>query len=209
MKELVENICNFFIEKSSFFIRLIKVCYLALILFVGIVLSSPFHGKVGNFFGELSVLFYVATLLPGMAMRLGVHHTFFTLIRVYRRHIGIAMYLFALSHVVLNKFPDLIPDFSKTPTFELMGIVAIIIFLFLFITSNNFSQKLLGIGWVYLHRLTYVGMFFILLHLSILKSSTWGVLMWVVVLFQLTSFYIYARRQSSKTSTNPPLQSPQ
>jgi len=192
---LVENICNFFIEKSTFFIGLIKVCYLALILFVGIVLTSPYHGKISIFFGELSVLFYIVTLLPGMAMRLGIHHTFFTLVRVYRRYIGITMYLLALSHVVLNKFPKLIPDFSKTPTFELMGIVSIIIFLFLFITSNNFSQKLLSIGWFYLQRLTYLGMFFVLLHLSVNYVSKWGIIMWLVIVAELFSFYITTRRK--------------
>ncbi|MBI2464679.1 ferric reductase-like transmembrane domain-containing protein [Candidatus Shapirobacteria bacterium] len=194
MHKLIDYVCNLFIKNSPQFIGLIKVGYFALSLFVGIVLTSPYHARISNLFGEAAVVFYILTLIPGIAMRLGIHHSVFNLLRLYRRFIGIAMYLLVLSHVVLKKFPELIPDLSTTPTFELMGIVSLIIFLLLFLTSNNRSQKLLGIGWVYLHKLTYIGMFFILLHLSLQGSKNWGLLMWVTIVLELVSFYVASRR---------------
>lgn len=192
---MIENICNLFIKVSPQLINLIKVSYLALTIFVGILLTTPYYPQVSNLFGEIAVLLYILSLVPGIVLRLGITHPIFSVIRVYRRHIGISMYLFAASHMVMKRFPTMVIDFSNMPTSELMGTIALSVFMLLFVTSNNLSQKLLGVSWAYLQRLTYVGMFFVLLHLSINYLSKWGILMWLVVIAELVSFYINARRK--------------
>lgn len=193
--DFIDKVCNIFIKISPQVFNLFKIAYLALIVFVGILITTPYYPLVGSLFGEIAVLLYILSLVPGIALRLGVNHSTFNVIRIYRRHIGISMYLFAFSHMTLKRSPSFIVDFSTMPTYELMGTIALFIFMLLFLTSNNLSQKLLGVGWIYLQKLTYVGMFFVLLHLSVNYVSKWGMLMWLVIIAELFSFYIAARRR--------------
>jgi len=194
MMECVENICDFFIKKSPELITLIKLIYFIFIIFVGIILSTAEYYKWGNLFGEIAVLIYLVSLVPGIFQRFGINHSVITVVRVYRRHIGISMFLFALSHMIIKRFPVFVVDFSTIPTFELMGTISLMIFLLLFITSNNLSQKILGVGWVYLQKLTYVGMLFVFLHLALVGSVKWGVLLWITIVVELVSFYVAATR---------------
>lgn len=197
----IDKLCDFLIRISPEIIHILMVVYLAFVVFIGILLTTPDYPKFGSLFGEAAVILYVLSLVPGIVHRFGFDYPIFNVIRVYRRHIGISMYLFAFAHMVINRFPDLVIDFSSLPTYELMGMIALLIFLLLFITSNNLSQKILGVGWIYLQKLTYLGMFFVLLHLSINYISKWGIVMWIVVVVQLSSFYVAARRNQKPVSS--------
>lgn len=190
---MIDNICNFFIKNSPQFINLFKVGYIILILVVGTVVSTNRHMLVSSLFGEVAVLIYLLTLVPGMALRLGITHPAINVVRVYRRHLGISMYLFAFSHMFTKRYPDLAVDFATVPSFELMGTISLFIFMVLFITSNNQSQKLLGKGWISLQKLTYLGMFFVFLHLSLLDIGKWTILMGVTILIQLYSFVVASK----------------
>jgi DMSO/TMAO reductase YedYZ heme-binding membrane subunit len=199
MQKLIDTISNFFIQKSPLIIKWLPLVYFGFVLFVWINLDTRLGYRLSNTFGEIAVGLYVLTLIPGIAGRLGLKNSIFNVIRVYRRHLGISMYLFAFSHFFIKRFPFTFPP--SFFAFEVAGMLAIFVFFLLFVTSNNFSQKLLTKNWFLLQKLTYLGMFFIFLHLAFLKVATWGTLMALVILLEVISFiYLYTQKSANKIS---------
>lgn len=199
MQKLIDTISNFFIQKSSLIIKWLPLVYFCFALFVWFNLNTRLGYRLSNLFGEISVGLYVLTLIPGIASRLGIKYIVINVIRIYRRHLGISMYLLAFAHFFIKKFPNFVSDFSTIPVFELMGSIALFIMFLLFLTSNNISQKVLATNWFRLQRLTYIGMFFIFLHLTLLEVGKWGILMGLVIILEVFSFIYSQIHKSTKT----------
>ena len=114
---------------------------------------------------------------------------------LYRRHLGISMFLLAFIHQSLSRVLPIIvrfgigPELMNAAPYELMGTLTLALLFPLWITSNDVSMKILGKNWKRLHALTYVALFFLFLHV-VLLSSNWAlpgilflgleVLSWVV-----------------------------
>jgi len=161
--------------------------------------------ELGKIAGNVALLLYIITLLPGIGARLGIQNKWFSLLRLYRRKIGIIMFLTAGAHVICTKliFIQKLSDLLPQGTFEIMGMLAIECLLLLFLTSNNFSIKKLRIWWFRIQRLTYFALFFIFLHVALIKLSVWSVLMGVTVVLQLTSFFVAYKKTHSFISGRP------
>lgn len=164
-----------------------------------------FFFGLGNTLGQFALILYVVTLLPGIGDRLGIKNKILVLLKIYRREAGILMYLLALIHVTLEKLlitTSITELFTLLP-FEIMGALSLLVLFFLFITSNTFSLIRLRLNWYRIHRLTYIGMSFIFLHVSLVKFSNWTILMGFVLILQLISFIVVYRRTGSFTGGRP------
>ncbi|MFZ2152516.1 MAG: ferric reductase-like transmembrane domain-containing protein [Microgenomates group bacterium] len=172
---------------------LFYLAYVFLITIVGLVIKFDFFTlRIGNLFGQVAVAFYILTLLSGIFRRLNYNFTPINLLRLYRRHLGISMFLCALSHLILVKlgsFQTISAIFYQNPA-DLFGSLAVLLSLLLFITSNDYSQRLLKTFWFVLHRLTYIIMFFIFLHLALLGSLKWSGLFLVVIALEIISYLV-------------------
>jgi len=159
----------------------------------------------GKFFGEVALLSFIVTLLPGIGERFGIRNIFLSIVKIYRRQVGISMYLFALLHVVLSKV-IIITSFKELPklqVFEIMGTLSLLILFFKFCTTNSISLIRLRINWYRIHRFAYMGMFFIFLHVSLQSLSAWSILMAITLILQLVSFVVIYRRTGSFTGGKP------
>ncbi len=186
------------VRKRAQVILVFKIIYLILlsILFYGgrsVYYQDQNYGffyQLAVNFGRTGLVFYIITLIPGIARRFGIKHKLVSILHILRRYIGISMFLLVVIHFWFIRGIDI---FFKGPfrfsfsNFELMGITAYFLTIPLFLTSNDFSTVKLGKLWFTIHKLTYIIMFFIFLHVALQRLSIWTILMGVTVLAQLTS----------------------
>lgn len=144
-------------------------------------------------FGELALdillgLLFLSPLSRLLRMRL------LLIAMGFRREFGIMMGAFALVHSI-GYLSDptwvawfVVPYLSDIPGMDpriLAGIVALLLTLPLFVTSNAFSQRVLGRNWKRLHRLAYPLLLVALLHKFIrfgpIGESVSGIIMAFIV----------------------------
>ena len=128
------------------------------------------------------------------------------LLLIFRRQFGITMFLFAALHgLTVSVMPKIVNNaLFRFSVFELYGLSALILLLLLFLTSNDFSQNRLGKSWYLLHRLVYLIMWLILIHVALQRLSYWSVLASILVVAEMAGIiysnlkkYINASIQSS------------
>lgn len=142
---------------------------------------------------------------------------------IYRKHLGLTGFGFAMLHVIMSLF--VLPQFpleyyqSHLPTF-LTGLLAILIFIFMAAISNQYAARELGgKTWRMFLRIGYLAYFAVILHFGILKYSEWlkwfatrspllpplslfGVLFATIVLFLRLALWISLSRRSLDTPTS-------
>lgn len=166
----------------------------------------PTISNIGIKYGEVSVIFLGFSLLPGIIRRFSILPQILKFLQLIRRHLGILMYLFGLSHYLLNyvSVQLLAGDFPPNqipPVFILMGLFGLLLYTPLFLTSNDLSVRLLKRNWSKLHKLTHLGVVLILLHL-VLQSSKWAFPAGLLLLLTSSSYIIpLIRKSSSDIST--------
>lgn len=160
---------------------------------------SPMIYTIGVWSGRTAIVLYCITLIPGMMKRFGIQHKLISLIRIFRRYIGISTFLFALVHASFVRFIPLLASgvIVPRPAFQTFGLISLILMFFMFLTSNDFSVNRLGIWWYRLHWVTHIIMITVLLHTLLQRVSIWSVLIGIVVVLQLTSFMVFYLRKSS------------
>lgn len=155
--------------------------------------------EIGANFGVFSLGLYLTTLVPGILTRLKILPVLGVLLQTYRKHFGISMFLSAYLHM---SFTTTFPAFAtnKLPvilgTHAVWGSVALILLFPLWLTSNDFSQKRLGKKWKALHRLTYLALFFIFLHL-VFFNVTLAIPLGITITFQVISWIVFWRRKAT------------
>lgn len=173
---------EFFVSNHKKFCYLFWIVYVLLVIIILLSFGNPSIARLSNAFGKLAVLTYILTLIPGVAKRFGLNFYIVSIILLYRRQIGILMFLLALTHMILSGM------FLSSQPFVIVGTIAMFILFLLFITSNNFCVKVLSKNWHTLQQLTYVAMFFIFLHLILVRFSWSGLLLLIVMIAELFSF---------------------
>lgn len=179
---MISDICNFLILKHQKLVYLFLLSYILLGIVVILSFFLPSVNQTSKLFGKLALLTYVSTLIPGMGKRFGINYLPITVLFVYRRQLGILMFLLALVHMITSGV-----FFTKEP-FIVAGQVAIFILLLLFITSNNFSVKILSKYWYTLQQFTYVAIVFVFCHLILVRFSLFSLLILIVMIVELISF---------------------
>ncbi len=201
----IDRLFAYIIPRKAKVIQLFKLVYLiqvAVLFWAGISFYSGFYHSVyyqlGLYFGRIAVLLFIIILIPGMLKRFGITHKILALLMIFRRYIGISMYIFALSHFGLVKvLPNLSALHLPVPfVFELWGSAALLVLFFLFITSNDFSVSRLGIWWYRIHRLIYIAMWLIFFHLAFQRISLWTILLGITVFSMMISFLVERIRKN-------------
>lgn len=159
--------------------------------------SIPEINQLSNIFGKLALITYVLTLVPGMAKRFGINFLPISVLLLYRRQIGIMMFVLALVHMITSGM------FLSSEPFIVVSTMAMVILFLLFVTSNNLSVKILAKYWHILQRLTYVAMILIIFHLTLIRFSTTALILIGVAIMGLIS-HVY-KRYTTKCPTQSPL----
>lgn len=130
--------------------------------------------------GQTALLVYVLTTIPGITKRFKIQHRLIQLIMLFRRYFGITVFLLAFTHFMWLRGISLLQKgifSSQLATFELMGASALFLLFWMFLTSNDQSTKFLGPWWKRLHRVTYIIVWFIFLHVALQSKAPW---MWII-----------------------------
>jgi methionine sulfoxide reductase heme-binding subunit len=168
--------------------------------------SLPMVYGLGRQLGMASLVLYILTLLPGIITRLSVlpdlTRPVASLLTPFRRQLGVNMFLLALGHQFFVQFfpflfhPQLSPqDIVLTPH-TLVGVLALVVLMPLWLTSNDRAVRYLGRWWKRVHRLTYVAMLLIFAHVA-LFNSWWAVVMGVVVILEAASWVRWWARMNA------------
>lgn len=214
---MVDKIFAFSVRNRSRIILVFKLFYVGqiILLYLGVraVLKQSdsfifFYNLAVNF-GRAGIVFYILTVLPGMCRRFGIKHKLISTLMIFRRYLGISSFMSILVHFFVIRgtgllFLKIYPLFSR-PFFEMMGLSALILLLPMFLTSNDVSVKFLGIWWKWIHKLTYIIIWFIMLHVTLQRVSLWSVLVSIVLIGQVASFFYkwMKRKISSEMANNP------
>lgn len=194
------------------FIFLTNILYLLLIAIVLVTFYSinndqeiyNFFAEKRAWFGRIALLVLTIVITPGILGRFNIQVRVSRVITLYRRRLGILVFLLAFTHfhvISLPKIAGIEPNLL--PTFQVIGLTALVILSLLFLTSNNFSQRRLGKWWKRLHRLIYVVVLLILLHTIMQRVSIWSVLAGVFFALEIASLaYAYIK---GKSFDNPAL----
>lgn len=169
--------------------------------------------EYGGLLGEAALILYCVTLIPGIITRLQWFPTLTrpigSIIMLFRRHFGILMFITAFWHMTFTTYIPYYAMYNFNPpglptlsTYQMMGMIAWLLLFPLWLTSNDFSQKKLGRNWKLLHKLTYISMMFIFLHVALQKAN-WMLVIGLFVVLEIIS-WIVAWRRKSVPATVPP-----
>ena len=159
-------------------------CLLALVWYVSF--QIPVEAKM---FGRIGLVLYILTTIPGIMRRFGKYYKPVSILMIFRRHIGIMTFMFILIHASTQ-----LRGFIPADIFQLARFFAFLIFLSLFLTSNNWSVGKLGKWWHRIHNLTYIVVWLIFAHVALQRLSIWSVLIGITSVAQIAS-HIYAKRK--------------
>jgi len=190
-----------------------NIMYLVLI---GIILATTYSiykdQEIYNFFavnrawfGRLALLVLLIVITPGIIGRFGIDIKISRIVTLYRRRLGILVFLLAFTHFHIISLPRQAGIESLTiPLFQAFGIATLLLITLLFLTSNNFSVKRLGSWWKRLHRFVYVILLLILFHTALQRISIWSILAGIFFTMELVSFaYAYIKGGSFFNKPQP------
>lgn len=133
-----------------------------------------FWRDYGMLLGLTSFIFFAIALTPGILGRFGIRNKFTALLMTYRREIGKIMFLFALSHYLVIKILPIsvLNTPIEFPLYQTFGFLTFLMALALFITSNNYSQKILKMWWTRIHAFVYLMVWTVFLHVALAQGLT-------------------------------------
>ncbi len=173
----------FLVKNKQHILRLSTILYvlLAIIIVVGqpLYLSFPklfgVYLSIGQKAGTLSLILYAASLLPGMLKRIQKFPITQVMFMVFRRELGILMFFTMIIHSTYSQiYPYVAIGQSPLAGLSLrilFGIIAEIILVPLWITSNDWSVKKLAKRWKVLHRCTHVALLFVIGHVLLINGE--------------------------------------
>lgn len=190
--------------------KFIFITNLLYLLLVGIVLVTfysiyndqeiyNYFAEKRAWFGRIALLVLLIVITPGILGRFNIQVRVSRVITLYRRRLGILVFLLAFTHfnlIILPRVSGVEPFVFPFPLFQMMGLYALVILFFMFLTSNNFSQRRLGKWWKNLHRLIYAVVLLILIHTALQRVSIWSILAGIFFVLEISSLafaYVLSR----------------
>ena len=208
MNPLVLKLQTFFLKNKTLFIKIFKIIE-GIIIFL--ILSGPvlyqFAQKtffqlspvLGNEAGEYALYLYCLTLTPGILNRLKVLLPLRVVLMAYRRHLGITMFFLAFLHMSYTTTIPLIMEnafsLKLLTQHQIAGFLALLTLFPLWLTSNDYSMKKLGHFWSTLHRITYVALFFMFMHVALLGTTKMMIISGAFLVLETLSWMMEWRRQ--------------
>lgn len=174
----IQSVQMFFLQNKSSIIRVFYILEIFLVLmwlggfywYANYPESYVQQYSLGLQMGVISANLYMLTLIPGILGRFQILLPIKVVLMAFRRHLGITMFLSAFVHMA---YTLTIPTVLSTPftpavltTHQMFGFFAMLLLLPMWLTSNDFSVKLLGKKWQLLHRVTYIALVLIFLHVA-------------------------------------------
>ncbi|MCC6711539.1 MAG: ferric reductase-like transmembrane domain-containing protein [Candidatus Pacebacteria bacterium] len=132
-----------------------------------------YWNELGSKSASISLVLFWITLVPGILKRFQFKSIFIpirVILMLFRRQIGILMYLFALTHYFWSRFLPIWlinGDLLSFSLFEFFGLGAFMLAFPMFITSNELSVNKLGKLWKTIHSVTYIIIWLLFLHVVI------------------------------------------
>ena len=210
-KDWQTNLYEKVAKKSPQIIPLFKYLYFAIILFV-IFGANSYIKKgdidqsfytIGVFFGRTALTLLGIVVLPGILGRFAVEIKLTRIITLFRRQLGILVFVLAFSHYQLVRgisiYTGQVPLFPR-PIFEVIGTSALFLMFFMFLTSNNFSVRKLGKNWKRLHRIVYIILWLLVLHTGLQRVSIWSVFILTFAILELASLIYDYLKKKQKTA---------
>lgn len=162
--------------------------------------SVQFWVWIGKKVGTVALITFWIVLIPGMMKRFQITGWLLpvrTVLMLYRRQIGVTVYVLATTHYWWSRMLPLLSvgaDIFTFRTFEIMGVTAITLLTPLFLTSNDWSLKHLGKWWNRIHSLVYIVIWILFLHVALQDLSWKAFVTLIVAAFELFSL-IWAKAQ--------------
>lgn len=152
----------------------------------------------GRKFGQLAVIFYLLSLVPGMLKRYQILPITRAGFMLLRRELGISMFIIAFVHQTLVRIYPIIIEgggvFFPAPGYVYWGIASLALLFPLWLTSNDYSVRKMGQSWHTIHAFTYVALLTIFLHVALVGNRTMAIFMGLGILAELGSWIIYWTR---------------
>ena len=189
-------------------LRIVMYSLYALIVISMITYTNRSWFSIGGVVGTAAAVLLWIIAIPGIIKRFdlgGNLKKIAVILMSNRRQLGIIMFLLALSHYlwlrafgyIINGFPD--PESFKL--YERLGFAAFLTTIPLYITSNNFSVKLLKRNWTWLHKINYLTIWLLIFH-SAFQPNGLGfvsIITSLVFLVQIVSWgYYFSKKNSTK-----------
>jgi DMSO/TMAO reductase YedYZ heme-binding membrane subunit len=156
---------------------------IAFTVYAGFNFSISNLYESGKIFGYLSALMFCLVLIPGITRRLKIKNEITKTISGYimfaRAQVGLAMFFFGLGHyIMLMILPVIVLGLQPNPkVYVFFGLMALFLSLWLALTSNQFSKKLLKKNWGRLHSLVYVIVWLLFIHTALIEISPISILL--------------------------------
>jgi len=151
----------------------------------------PTFMELGTKLGRLALVLLGVIVLPGILGRFSIDIPISRTITLFRRQLGITSFLLVFTHynLVRNlpRLAGILPFKLPFPLFETVGFTAMMFLFFLFLTSNDWSQKKLGKWWKRLHMLVYVILWLIVAHTALQRISIWTYLIGIFAVLEVSS----------------------
>ena len=198
-------------RKSPQIIPIFKYLYFAVIIFLIFGTNAyikkggadQFFYASGVYFGRTALTLLGFVVLPGILGRFAVEIKLTRIITVFRRQLGILVFVLAFSHYQLVRgisiYTGQIPLLPR-PIFEVLGTSALFLMFFMFLTSNNFSVRKLGKNWKRLHRIVYIILWLLVLHTGLQRVSIWSVFILTFAILELASLIYDYLKKKQKTA---------
>jgi sulfoxide reductase heme-binding subunit YedZ len=172
---------------------IIWLTYISPILFIPLfTLQAGARADYGKSFGTIALLLFVITLIPSIIQRFGLSKQFSLIIKLIlpiRRQIGILMFMAAFTHYLAMKVIPVIQYKLPVylPLYQAFGVLAMILTLLMFLTSNTWSARKLKGDWKRLHRVTYIIGWLIFGHVILQDVSWQSITIGVVMVLEIAS----------------------
>lgn len=194
------------INLGFFILELILVVVWLLALLVTIISPRQIFVllELGSKLGTVSLILFTLTMIPGIVKRLvllpKLTLPIATLITPFRRHLGILMFLTAFVHMSFSStLPYIALQLLSTGTvvfppplrlFEQVGVIAWMLLMPVWLTSNDLAMKKLGKKWKLLQRFTYVALWLIFVHVA-MQTDKKAIILFVIGLLEVISWLVF------------------
>lgn len=151
---------------------------------------------INSLFGFLALITYLFTLVPSNLNKIfpyTVKWKFNTFLLKKRRFLGLIAFALALGHSLIS-FDKYNINLLSLTTYRdyYTGLISLIIFLMMAVTSNKWSRrKLTQKKWKILHQLTYIALVLLILHVLNLTNNYWNWQTFVELQLSFMVFFLF------------------
>ena len=162
----------------------------ALIVLFSLFVAGPPFSSFGILAGQISIRLLWVVSTPGILKRFrvtGLLQQVQIVLMKSRRRLGILTFLLMSAHALwVRLLVDIRSGFAD------------------FVTSNNYSVRLLKKNWTRIHSLIYISMWAIAIHVSLQDAQEYAIPTFAVAVLQIISWIFFIATKQKNTSPPTP-----